>query len=505
MTIQPTPRGAVWLMAALAAPVAQAQDVPAMPGLTVQPTFTVQETITTNRDLSSSNAQADAITELRPGIRVSSRAGRVQGSLSYSLRALAYARASRLNTLQNDLNAALNAELIEKHAFLDASATASQQSISAFGLQGPAGSSGLNNGNQTEVYTLHLSPSLRGKLGDVADFSAALNWDASRSASSQTGDSTNHGGQVGLSSRRGLFGWALNASRQVSDYELGRRTTTDQAIAALSYFPRYDMQFTLRAGRERNDVLTGSPQSSTTAGFSAKWQPTERTNLALQSDKTYYGRSHNYLFTHRMARSVWSYTDTTSVSTPSAQTAARPLTLFDLLYNICLAGGGDNAGCDAAAHASLAQQGLNPDTVVAGGFLNASLTQQRHQNLAVSYAALRSTFTLSVFRSETSALGQVAAGSVDLAQGTPVRQQGFSLGVSQRLTPVSSLTLTGTQQTTLDSGALTGNRQRSVKLGWSATTGPRSTFALSARHTQFDSATNAYEESAVIGSLTLRF
>jgi uncharacterized protein (PEP-CTERM system associated) len=503
MTIQPTPRCAAWILAALAAPVAHAQDA-ATPGVSIQPTFTVQETITSNRDLSSSNAQADAITELRPGIRISSRGGRVQGSLSYSLRALAYARASRLNTLQNDLNAVLNAELVEKHAFLDASATASQQSISAFGTQGPAGS-GLNNGNQTEVYALHVAPSLRGRLGEVADFGAALNWDAARSASTRTGDSTNQGGQVALSSRHGLLGWSLNASRQVSDYELGRRTTIDQAVAALSYFPRYDMQLTLRAGRERNDVLTGSPQSSTTAGFSAKWQPTERTNLALQSDKTYYGRSHSYLFTHRMARSVWSYTDTTSVSTPSAQTAARPLTLFDLLYNICRAGGGDTAGCDAAAHAALSQQGLNPDTVVAGGFLNASLTQQHQQNLGVSYAALRSTFTLSVFRSETSALGQVAAGSVDLAQGAPVRQQGFSLGVSHQLTPISSLTLTGTQQTTADSGALTGNRQRSVNLGWSTRPGPRSTIALTVRHTQFDSSTNPYEESAVIGSLTLRF
>jgi uncharacterized protein (PEP-CTERM system associated) len=491
-------------MAALAAPVAQAQDAATTPGLTIQPSITAQETFSTNRDLSSSNAQADAITELRPGIRISNRAGRVQGSLSYSLRALAYARASHLNTLQNDLKAVLNAELVEKHAFLDASATASQQSISAFGTQGPAGS-GLNNANQTEVYTLHLSPSLRGKLGEVADFSAALNWDASRSASTQTGDNTNHGAQVGLNGRRGLFGWALNASRQVSDYELGRRTTTDQAIAALSYFPRYDLQFTLRAGRERNDVLTGSPQSSTTSGFGLKWQPTERTDLALQNDKTYYGRSHSYVFTHRMARSVWSYTDTTSASNPNAQTAARPLTLFDLLYNICLAGGGDNAGCDTAAHAALAQQGLNPDTVVAGGFLNASLTERHHQTLAVSYAALRSTFTLSVFRSATSALGQVAAGSVDLAQGAPVRQQGFSLGVAHQLTPIDSITLTGMQQTTLDSGALTGNRQRSVSLGWSSRAGPRSTIAATARHTQFDSAASSYKESAVIGSLTLRF
>ena len=133
MTIQPTPHGALrplWLVAALATPAAvQAQVAAATPGLTVEPTFTVQETVTTNRDLSHTNAQADAITELRPGLRLSSHAGRVQGSLSYSLRALAYARASHLNALQNDLNAALQAELVERHAFLDASATASRQSI----------------------------------------------------------------------------------------------------------------------------------------------------------------------------------------------------------------------------------------------------------------------------------------------------------------------------------------------------------------------------------------
>ncbi len=503
MTNQPTPRGAAWIIAALAAPVAQAQDA-AAPGLSIQPTFTVQETITTNRDLSSSNAQADAITEVRPGIRISSRAGRVQGTLSYSLRALVYARASNLNTLQNDLNAVMNAELVEKHAFLNASATASQQSISAFGTQSD-GTSGLNNTNQTETYTLHVAPTLRGNLGGFADLNAGLNWDASRSASTQTGDSTSRGGQVGMSSRHGLFGWALNASRQVNNFTQGRGTTTDQAGATLSWFPRYDMQFSVRAGRERSDGLTGAPESNATSGVSAAWQPTERTNLSLQSDRTYYGRSHSYLFTHRMARSVWSYTDTTSVSSPNQRGALQPLTLFDLLNNICLAGGGDPASCDASVRAALAQQGLNGDVVVAGGFLNSSLTQTHQQNLAVSYAALRATFTVSIFRTETSALGQVVAGSVDLAQGAPVRQLGISLGVSHRLTASSTLSLTGTQNRTLDTGALAGSRQRTLNLGWSIATGPRSNVALSARHNEFDSATNPYEESAVIGSLTLRF
>jgi uncharacterized protein (PEP-CTERM system associated) len=143
--------------------------------------------------------------------------------------------------------------------------------------------------------------------------------------------------------------------------------------------------------------------------------------------------------------------------------------------------------------------------VVGGGFLSSSLTVSRNQTLSASYAGLRTTTTLGLFRSSTSGLGAFAPGAGDLSNGAPVRQQGASLGVSHQLTPSASLTLTGVQQTTLDSGAQLGNRQRSVNLAWSLTPGPHTSLTLSARHTRFTSATNPYTESAAIGSLSLRF
>ncbi|MDP1898943.1 MAG: TIGR03016 family PEP-CTERM system-associated outer membrane protein [Rubrivivax sp.] len=500
---RPAPRSAAWLFAALAWPAAHAQDAVGS-GLTIAPTLTLKETLTSNRDLSSSDPQADAITQVSPGIRISSRAGRVQGSLAYSLNALAYARASQLNTLQHSLSADATAEVVEKHAFINARATVSQQAISAFGTQGADGT-GLNDSNRTEVATVSVSPTLRGNLGGWADFNAGANWTSSSSASTDLGDNSSYSGQVGLRGRSGPFGWGLNASRQVSDFNLGRTSTTDQMGGTLTYVPQYDLQVSLRLGRSGSDVLTGSRVWQTTSGGGVSWQPTDRTQIALQSDRTYYGRSHSYSFRHRMARSVWSYTDTESVSTPSAQSSVQPLTLYDLLYNICLASGGDAAGCDTAVRDALAQQGLDPNAVVAGGFLNSSITQSRSQNLAVSYAALRTTFTVSVFRTTTSALGQVEPVSGDLAQGVPVRQVGATLGASHRLAPGTSLTLTATQRKTLDSGAQLGNQQRTVTLGYSMSPGPRSSLTLTARHTQFESTTNPYHESALIASLGLRF
>jgi len=123
----------------------------------------------------------------------------------------------------------------------------------------------------------------------------------------------------------------------------------------------------------------------------------------------------------------------------------------------------------------------------------------------VALTGLRDTVTLSAFRSETSQLAGVQYTTGDLSQGQPVRQLGYSIGLAHRLTSDSSLNLTATKQKTLSAGTLAGNDQRTMLLTWAGTLSRRTTGALSLRRTLFDNATAPYNESALIGSISLRF
>ncbi len=501
------PHQLAWLCAALVAPLAHAQTASSAAGVvssgtTIVPTLSVRETLTTNRDLSV-NGHADSVTQLTSGVRIDSRSGRVQGSLAYSLNALVYARATELSTLQNALDANLRAELVERHVFMDATANVGQQSISAFGTQGRDATS--RNANSTEVATISLSPSVRGNLGGFANATAGANWSGSRSDSSNLGDSSSHSVFAALNGGTGLLQWGLNANRQATSFKGGRSTHTDQLGGSLTYAPRYDLRVTARVGASRSDVLSGTDETKPTTGISLDWQPTDRTNIALAADRAYYGNSRSFSLVHRMARSVWSYIDTSGISgVPDGRQQVRPLTLYDLYFAICTNAGGDAATCDQIVRAQLVQQQANPATVVTLGFLNSSLTAQRSQLLSVSYSALRTTFTLSASRNETRALG-VPATSGDLAQGGSVSQQFASLGVSQQLTPGASMNLNLAQQSTAGAGTRNGNKLRSAALGWSLAPGARTTMSLSVRHSRFSGDTGDYTESAVSGSLGLRF
>jgi uncharacterized protein (PEP-CTERM system associated) len=500
---------------ALWAASVQAQDEGAAPAGNAQParaaslsspivpSLSVQETVTSNRDLSATDPQTEAITQVSPGIRLSHRSGRVQGSLAYTLNALMYARARAKNTLQNALDASVTAEAVPNLAYLDARASISQVTVSAFGTQSQG--TGLVNANSTEVATASVSPSLRSSLGGFADASARLNWTTTHSASTATGDASSHGAELALAKRYGVIGWGLNASRQVNGFKGGQDTTQDAAGATLSLFPFSQFQMSLRAGWQANDVMTGGRQTGSTTGWGINWRPTDRTDVGLQGDRTYYGHSHGVTLRHRMARSVWSYSDAQGVTGgPGSQQTLQPLTLYDLLTSICLRQGGDPAACDQAVRVELARQGLNPNVVV-GGFLGSALALQRSQNLAVALSGLRTTLSLSGFRTVTSRLGQTSISSGDLSQVSSVRQLGLSLGVSHALTPGTSLALTASKLRTLDAGPQPGSGQRLVSLALLGSLGPRTSGSVSLRRTLFESATSPYNESAVVGSLSLRF
>ena len=86
-----------------------------------------------------------------------------------------------------------------------------------------------------------------------------------------------------------------------------------------------------------------------------------------------------------------------------------------------------------------------------------------------------------------------------------MRQLGFDVSVSYRLTPTSTINVLGASQRTFDSGNNGGNELRTVSATWQATLALRTQLSLGIRYAAFESEANPYHETALFGSVSLRF
>jgi hypothetical protein len=516
--------------ATMATPETPPTTTPAPAGsrtLRITPIFTVEQTFTDNVALSATDTKSDSITRLSPGISLDSRSGRVVGLLSYSADVLVYARENDKNTIQNSLSANLSSDLVDDHVRLDVRASVSQQSLSAFGVR--TGSSTLVNDNSTEVATLTLSPSVRSRFGANGNASARLTWSRTNASSTDEGDLQTLIADASAGSRYEWIDWTFDASRVVDDFGGVDDTTRDDVLATLGATPHSALRFSLRTGWKSDDIVDAGLQSGSFWGVGIDWSPhdtvklgyaiddtyfgraqsidlgffpTPRTNLTLTGSEEVYGNTYSLRFSHRMARSTWTYSDIQGLSggdllDPNAQ---QLVDNYRRAYDECLRSIRDAALCDQLARLVV---GLDPKGT--GGFLNSQSSVDRAKVASVSYAGIRTTVTLAGSYSENRRIAGVSYAVGDLSTTDRVRETGWSVGLSHRLTPISTLALRTSLQRTLDSGPLLGNELRESAIVYSATLGVRTTGNIELRHTEFDSPNNPYNETALTGSLSFRF
>ena len=470
-------------------------------GVTVVPLFSISQSLTDNYKLSSTDRKADLITQISPGIQLTSRSGALQGNLTYSANGTVYARDSAASSVQNQLSAAGSAELIERRFILSGQATIGQQAVSAFDVQSPTPA--LNSGNRSEVTSYSLTPLLKGRLLGEVDYQARVTYSATSSSGSTLGDSSGLNGAIDLAGTMGRLGWGVDASRMSSRFEDGRKTFTGRAGASLNFAPDPELRLSLRLARESSDVSTTGTSSTVSWGGGVNWLPTPRTTFSFDADRRYFGDSHSITAQHRFARSIWTYTDSRSVTSGGVSGGGR-FSLYDIYFAQFASEVPDPVKRDAFVRQYLNFYNLDPNTVVSGGFLSGGSSVQRRQNLAVSFQGQRSTLTLTGFTSTSTSLGAAAAGS-DLARAGEVQQLGYNVSVSYRLTPTDALTVLLADQRTLDAGSVAGNGLRTFTASWKGVLGRLSQVSLGLRYAVFDADLNPYHETALFGSLSLRF
>lgn len=452
---------------------------------------------------SPTNNGSDIASQLRPGFRFSSRSGRIQGSADYGLSLVHHSRDSSGSESQSSLRAAFTAEAVPNWMFVDATATAARSAISAFGAPAIDGSL-QGNKNVTDVGTVSVSPYVRGPIGSVATYLAKLDARATNTRRSKTGDSTSVGSQLSINSAStgSRFGWGLSATRDHAAFRTSSSSDNERLLANLSFRPDPELRLTLRGGQETSNALSGDSKRYDNWGAGGEWSPNERTQAAFNTDKRYFGQSHQFSLSYRLPLSSLTYSSVKDVSTGAGPNGfGRPTTLYELYYSFLTSTFPDPVLREQAVLTQLQIEGKDPNTLVIGGFVNSGLTLQRRNDLAWAYAGKRLGLSL---QANTTHSGPLEGQATPTGDG-PIAQKGYSSTLSWRLTPISSVSLNGQRLMTRPTLTHGGTDLKSLGLNLTNQLGRRTSANFGARYTVFNSDTDPYRESSLTASLSMRF
>ncbi|WP_029000188.1 TIGR03016 family PEP-CTERM system-associated outer membrane protein [Azohydromonas australica] len=465
--------------------------------------MSVMQTFTNNVDLSDTDKRADAITRLSPGLRWVSRAGRVRGFVDYSLNTLTYLRDNSTD-LRNALASNATAELLERHAYLDAQAVISQQSINPLDAQSTDDQVGRRN--RTEVRTLNLTPRVQGRLGDVAQWDASLGYQTSHSTSANAPSFSSTTTQARLGNGEALTAlrWSLQASHIARSFSSGRSTAQDTVRGVLDYRINPELSTGVIAGWESTDIASSTKQNRTNYGLRLNWVPSERARLNAEVERRFFGNAHNVSFFYRLPRAVLSYTDVRSLSNGVGQpSTVTEGTWYNVLDKSIPSSVTNPAERDALVRDYLSQYNITANPEVLQAFLSSGVTVSRQQQLSFAWLLQRDTITFTLQQSDGRRISTVVAGSDVFSSFSNIQQRGYSLTLAHRLTALSTLSLGLTQRET--SGGELETRLRTMTAAWSTQLNTRAKFSLLGRHSRFTSPSAPYSESALVGTLATTF
>jgi uncharacterized protein (PEP-CTERM system associated) len=472
----------------------------------VVPRISVSETLTNNSLLSNANRKSDQITEISPGLRITSDGARVKGYFDYALREIHYAQNSFQNTTQNALNTFGNIEAIEKWAYLDFSGGISQQAISAFDTQS-AGSTGANV-NLTETSTYLMSPYVRGQLvGEIAYEVRYTQTNTQSKSSLVSGVKTEEGlvKLAGVSTQR-FVAWTMESSNQKFNFTAGRTTEAESLKAALIFGVSPGLGLIVIGGTEANNYSSVEKKYYQTSGVGVKWNPSERTRFTAIRENRFFGEGHSVTFEHRTARTLWQASDVKDVLVTPVQSGNGSIgTVYDLYFAQFASVEPDPVKRAQLVTNFLQANGLNPNGSVLSNFLPSAVSLQRRQNLSLALLGERDTVTLMLMRTESSRLDSTVTLVDDLSNSSVLIQNGYSLSLAHRLTPESALNIFLTRQISSGSLASQASDFGTFSMNLISKVGRQSGVSLGVRYVEFKNTSTPYNETAITGNFIVQF
>jgi uncharacterized protein (PEP-CTERM system associated) len=494
------------LMAADVQGQALSTDAEPKRALEIVPRFSMSETWTDNVSAGSVSKQSDQIMEISPGILVKAESARLKGYLDYSINKINYSKNSSSDQLQNLLNAFGTIEVAENLFFIDVSGQISQQSISAFGTQAAVATS--INANQTEVSNFRLSPSLRGRLSDSANYQAR--W--SRSILGSQSDLRSGVGQTdwllnlnGSTAVKGL-GWSVDASRQTVGFSEGRPTEADRAIFGISYWLTPQVSMSANRGVDANNYSSLEKETQTSSGLGFNWIQSDSTTVSGSLDQRSFGRTHSFNIDHRTGKTAWKLADARSVATSPTQTTLGSIgSIYDILYSQFATLEPNPVARAQLVNSYLQTNSISPNSKVLIPFLISAQTITRRQDVIFALLGVRSTVTFIASQAKSQRLDSLSNVNDDYSSETFIEQKGLSINYSHRLTPDMTLNALASWQKV--SGASTGAGESTSLMSFNVTKllAKSSNVSVGFRRVNYSGVSEYPHEAAISLNLNLLF
>ena len=459
--------------------------------MTFTPTFSAMERYSDNVSLVTTGRESSFITEIRPGFKLSSKGGRGEYSVDYSLQSLLYSHDSKENALNNQLAATLRTEILEDHFFLDSSANISQVNTD---LTKSTGTGNFNTtGNLSETKTVSLTPSWKSRFGDKAKLDAR--WMVSYSDSDNAAISGASASNLSVTLSSGPHfqrtPWGLNFQQQNSDGD-ANASHFSSLSGNIGYAVTPKVTLNLTVGRDSNNGTTNA-YSQTSGSFwsvGGSWNPSPRTSLGANVGKRYNGDSYGLSFNHRTRQTVWDLRYNEQVTDTFAQilqAIAYDVYLCDNLLIFVPSGSGspDPAVCLP----------LIFNLPVLTSQLQSGFTLNKTLSGTVSYKTGKSTFALNLSRTQIDLLATATNDETRAVTGS------WNYKLTPRMTSTLSLSSTSAQAA--------GSKSDDWSMAWSLSRqlAKQATGTLEARRVKRsdDSTNGGYSENSVSARLSMSF
>lgn len=475
-------------------------------GALITPRVSISEYYTDNYYRTSAEKKSGWTTDLSPGVHMSSSAGRITGSLDYSLHQVIQSNDSSQNELQNALDATGSWEAIDRWAYVDVNGKISQRTISAFGTQSSIDSS--SNTNKTEVSSYRVSPYVKGRLNYFADYEARYEASTTRAKGVNFANSNTESVNFNLNGTafKDRLHWTSQLSTSRVEQGLNQTTRADSFKNSLSYLIDPQLSVSASFGREYGNYISSEPNYKNTTGGGVVWSPSERTTVSANFDNTYAGKTHKFNLEHRTSKTSWRISDTKNVSFSNALASnSIQSNAYDLLFSQLAAVEPDPVKRAAMVNNLLMTNYGSSSSSILSGYLTSGASIQRTQDFSFSLLGLRDVLTFTAMKNVGRRIDQVSIGLDDFDNTSIVTQRAVTASLTHRLGQEATISSQFTiQRNSSDSSSLSSNL-KSLSIDASSRVNLKTMITLGVRRTIYYNSISPYNVNSISGGLTVQF
>jgi uncharacterized protein (PEP-CTERM system associated) len=470
------------------------------------PSIAVTETWSDNINLQNSNENSGWISEISPGIVVNTISKKMKLNVDYSLHKFINKNSATTSSLQHSLSSLFFLEAIEKNIFFEANGNISQRTISAFGKQVIA--SDINNSNKSEVSSFGITPYFKGNFSNYFNYEGRYSFNSIKARniseinSTQSLSSLKLGGDMLFNK----FRWSVDVQEQLINNEKTSDIKTDNFGFTLTYLVDNNLNFYGTVGREVGNYLYSDRSAYSTSGAGASWAVSERTKFSADMNKHQLGNMHKLSFEHRTSRTSWSFRDSKSISSSNNKNSVDGLgDNYYLLYNQFSLIEPDPVKRDKMVREFMANNGIGLSSVLLNGYLTSGTSIQRSQDLSFVLLGLRDTITFSASKNTGANINSTFVGVDDLSKSTKIRQDGFGVIYSHKITPYSVVSTQFSIQKTKADFDSQNSLMKMVNINYTSRLTSSIFATMSWRHVIYSANISSYKENAIVGKLMVQF